>query len=133
MSATTTITPDLDRLLSYRPDWGSDSDLLGRCRLRAWFDPGLVVVSEIGINEGPSITNGIESVARSVERVLDIDLLEDAGYRLLEHYPPIRQRPMTVVRVRFGRRARDGSLRDPMWTKVPSDLTWVMDELREDA
>jgi hypothetical protein len=61
--------------------------------------PGVIVLTELADNPGPSVTNSIEWIAAELENVLRVPLL--SGYRLVEHYPAnsIRSATFDVVEI----------------------------------
>lgn len=124
MERITACWPDVDRQLDYVTEWSHQP---ARCRLRAWHDAEVAVVTELADNPGMSITNAIEAVADAVSDALDVDV-SDAGYLLVEHYEAGRWRAPTFDAVRFlsgdGRRHRV-----PQWAPVLDALPLVREVL----
>jgi len=114
--------PDLDRPIRYTTLFGRP----GGCRMRVWHDDRVVVLT---LDERAN--HDVHLAAEAVERVLDTDLRDPSGYRLIEHYPPTAMRPMILDRVQFGWRGRDRGLLHPLWCPLPDDLTWLRASIDE--
>lgn len=110
--------------ISYRPLWAT---LHGRCQIDIWpltispLHEGLIVVTELPDNPGPSITNSIEIIAEKIEQ----DLLHWPliAYRLVEHYWPRGHLPETFDLVDLTRSVDHPSWWvNPRWTHLDPDL-----------
>lgn len=92
-------------------------------RLRIWREARLVVVTELDANDGASVTNAIEAVARDAEIVLRSSLMAEPGtlpfedgWSLCEHYEHERSAD-TFDRVRFApRQSSDALPFNPRWS-----------------
>lgn len=126
--------PDLDRRLTYTM---TPSGLTGICRLRAWHDRNVAVVTELDDNPGPSVTNAIESVADAVESLLGVrfaehpTLMVPVRWQILEHYERASGLDTLDV-VTFAGRDDQARLRGPSWAALRSDrLPWLRDSLAQ--
>lgn len=118
-------SPVIDRPLDY-PGW--DESHPGRCRMRAFPDIKLVVVSELEDNPGPSITNCIEHVASAAEEELDARFF-GTSWRLVEHDPSHGPNdPLAFTLVTFsGYDRRTRHLVNPGWQPIPGAMDWLRD------
>ena len=114
--------------LEYTPEW---TRLPGRCRATVFLETrdraGVIVVSEMDDNPGPSVTNSIEAICSALERVLCMPGL--AGYRLVEHYPPNSQRGPTYDLVDIVR--SDRGFHSPSWKHLDVEAFEAMVPLDE--
>lgn len=106
--------PDVDRELNYRSRWIRPT---GRCRLRAWHDEQIAVVTELADNPGASVTNASEDVAAAVEAAVG-GRIESGGWMLVEHYPPDGRRGATFAVVHFSWRDNQGRPVGAVWGPV---------------
>lgn len=93
----------------------------GRCGCSVFFAgrarPGVIVVTELADNPGPSVTNSIEAIATHLENQLRLPTL--AGYHLVEHYPPNLVRGSTFSLVELGHNGT--RFQGPVWTHLTEE------------
>lgn len=108
-------------VMTFELEYRSLNRARGRCGCSVFLPGGttggVIVLTELPGNPGPSITNSIEAIATELENTLRLPTL--AGYQLVEHYPPNSIRGATYDLVNLG---HDGlRFHGPKWRHITEE------------